>query len=185
MTDDWVSLLRDALAGEYGQKPRVGALASVDGDGRPRVRSVVCRRMTDDGATWFASDGRSGKNAHLRAHPAAEVVFWLPRRQEQFRVLGRIEVLDAAGESPDRLSLWREMSDAGRALFAWPDPGTERATDLMAFPQRLAVGVPPPATFEVLVLRPEQVERLAVLFHPHNRRRWRAVDGWRGVALNP
>ena len=185
MTDDWVSRLRDALAAEYRDLPWVATLATVDSDGRPRARSVVCRRLLDDGTMWYASDARSENNAHARTAPAAEVVFWLPRQREQFRLLGRLELIGAGTESPDRLALWREMSDTARALFAWPPPGEPRVTDPAAFPVRVGAHVPPPANFELLVLRPEQVERLGLSLHPHNRRRWRAVDGWQGVALNP
>jgi pyridoxamine 5'-phosphate oxidase len=186
MTDDWINRLRDALNAEYrGGKPWVATLATVDADGRPRARSVVCRRLLDDGTTWYASDARSGKNADVRARPDAEAVFWLAGQREQFRLLGRVEVLGEGTEAPERLALWREMSDTARALFAWPPPGQPRVTDPASFQERLGAHVPPPASFEVLVLRPEQVERLGLSFHPHNRRRWRAADGWQGIALNP
>ena len=183
MSDDWVRLLRDALDDEYGRdRPRIATLATVDERGRPRARSVVCRKLTDDGATWYVSDGRSEKNAHVRANPSAEIVFWLSGRREQFRILGTMTIVDG----PDRAMLWRELSDAARALFAWPPPGRPRVLDPAAFPERVGADVPPPATFELIVLEPQEVERLVLTTHPHNRRRWWRTDqGWRDAALNP
>ena len=42
---EWVSLLRESVAAEYGPRLLIAALATVDDQGRPRVRHVVCRRF--------------------------------------------------------------------------------------------------------------------------------------------
>jgi Pyridoxamine 5'-phosphate oxidase len=52
------------------------------------VQSVICRRIEEGGALRVCSDARSAKNTQLRAHPAAEMVFWLPTRHEQYRFAG-------------------------------------------------------------------------------------------------
>ncbi len=71
---------------------RTSALATIDRNGAPRVRSVICRKISADGSVWAISDGRSEKNEQLKASPHAEMCFWLPGRREQFRVGGSVKV---------------------------------------------------------------------------------------------
>ena len=179
MTDPLAGL-REALDQEYGDRPRIAALATVDADGRPRVRNVVCRRI-EGGMIWVASDARSAKNRQVRDSPAVELAFWLPGRREQFRVAGTVALL-AAVELP---AAWAGLSDAARALFAWPSPGASRVADRGMFAEGVDAGVPAPESFEVLVVTPDSVERLELRPHPHRRRRWRAEAGWAVEELNP
>ncbi len=169
----WLPELRAALDAEYASRPYVVALATVDENGRPRVRSVVCRRAQPDGTLWVCSDARSGKNTQLRRNPHTELVFWLPGRREQFRVAGWVEIVSAETDDPRRGELWGELSDAARALFAWPEPGAPRHPDPAAFPEAIDAGGPIPDTFDLLVIAPEEVEHLDLKVHPHRRRRWR------------
>jgi pyridoxamine 5'-phosphate oxidase len=184
---EWVGELTRALEGEYGgERPRVCTLATVDKAGLPRARSVVCRRVGPDGAIWLASDARSEKNEHVKASPHAEVVFWLPTRREQFRVQGSVKVLGEPAPDPARAQLWRELSDEARALFFWPTPGAKKLETLEVFPKAVGAETPPPASFEVLVLRPRRVEHLQLKPHPHRRRRWMLAGKWNAASeVNP
>ena len=178
---DPIDDLRTALDQECGPRPRVAALATVDGEGRPRVRSVVCRRV-EPGGIWVATDARSAKVDQVRARPAVELAFWLPARREQFRVAGRVGFLPGA----DRRAAWEGLSDAARALFAWPAPGLPRVDGPGDFPEAVAAGGPIPGAFEVLVIAPESVEHLDLKPHPHRRRLWRrAGAGWAVEEWNP
>jgi hypothetical protein len=113
----------------------------------------------------------------------------MPSRREQFRIRGRMEVIRENNKTADakmRPRLWRSLSDATRATFFWPAPGTTLVTDPAAFPTAIGVDEPVPATFEVLALdRPMQVEYLNLNPHPHDRRRWREENGWQEERLNP
>jgi pyridoxamine 5'-phosphate oxidase len=184
---EWVGELTRALGDEYGaDRPRVCTLATVDKAGLPRARSVVCRRVAPDGSIWIASDARSEKNEQLKANPQAEVVFWLPARKEQFRVQGSVKVLSEPGRDPARATLWGEMSDAARALFFWPTPGAKKLDVPESFPKSVDAETPPPANFEVLVLRPRRVEHLQLKPHPHRRRRWMLAGNWQAASeVNP
>ena len=181
IASSWLPEFEAALADEYDHKPRIAALATLDG-GSPRVRNVVCRRVDADGTVWVASDARSGKNAQLRGCPEAEVAFWLPRRRDQWRLAGTASILPAERA----LDLWRSMSESARALFDWPPPGAPRDPDpdADAFPTTPRPG-PPPANFEAIGLSPLVVEHLDLNPHPHRRRRWEAADGWVERTLNP
>lgn len=184
----WLPELRSALDAEFADRPRVAALATVDEDGRPRVRSVVCRRVEAHGDLWLCSDARSAKNAQLKHNPAAELAFWLPSRREQYRVSGSVAVLSARSPDPRRAALWAGLADPARALFAWPEPGQPLDSDPNAFTAALPADAPLPASFEVLILTPEVVEHLDLNPHPHHRRRWRwqPASGWgHAEPLNP
>lgn len=179
----WVDEFRAALDAEFAARPRVGALATVDGEGRPRVRSVVCRRVEDDGSLWVVSDARSEKNAQAAARPFGEMAFWLPSRREQFRLSGGLAVV--SGDDPRRILAWRNLSDSARALFFWDHPGVPIFEESGENPERIGAEAPIPSSFELLVLSPDRVEALDLNRHPHRRRRWRVSEGWAVEEINP
>jgi hypothetical protein len=57
-------------------------------------------------------------------------------------------------------------------VFFWPTPGIAAASD-DAFAQAVAADVPPPSTFEILIVEPRQVDRLSL------------DTNWAGVDVNP
>lgn len=185
MPIEWVNVLRDALHNEFGwDEPRVATLATVDRSDAPHARSVICRRVEDDGRIHVVSDARSEKNAQVRAEKRVELVFWLARQRCQFRIAGEMHVIGFGQDEALRWELWRALSDEARSLFFWPTPGIAVAQD-DEYPQAVSQDVSPPRTFEVLILTPTQAERLALTTHPHRRRRWRADASWTGVDVNP
>ena len=178
---DWVARLQEALSGEFGHKPQIAALATVDHDHRPRVRSMVIRRVEADGTLWFCSDRRGEKADHLAASAYAEVVFWLPELREQFRVAG---VVKEVGEQ-DRRNLWVELSDSARALFAWPASGLPVIDPAEPLPRQLPAETPIPEPFGAWSLRPDRVEHLTLKGHPHRRTRWDGPPTWKALEINP
>ena len=174
--------LRAAASSEAG-RPMILALATVDEAGEPQVRSVVCRHIDDDGELWITSDSRSAKHRELIRHPRAATVAWFPAAREQFRFNGPVEILDSFSTRPERADIWQALSPETRATFLWPDPGRPRV-EASAF-VRSSDQVVPPASFEVLVLRPVTVEQLVLTKHPHQRRRWELNGAWSVRELNP
>ncbi|HWE95705.1 MAG TPA: pyridoxamine 5'-phosphate oxidase family protein [Tepidisphaeraceae bacterium] len=181
---EWLTEFRRVAGDVAGGRPLVATIATVDAGCSPRARSVVVRHIGDDGSIWFVSDARSAKNAQLAADNDAEIMVWLPEAREQFRLFGTVDRLGPA-LTGTRMDIWRQMSDASRALFFWPAPGTPRTQDDAAFPATVDAATAPPVTFEVLFLEPLQVEHLRLLTHPHQRRRWRSDTGWEREELNP
>ena len=51
----WIEEFRKR-AGENSAAPLVVTMATCDAGGSPRARSVVVRRIGDEGALWIASD---------------------------------------------------------------------------------------------------------------------------------
>jgi pyridoxamine 5'-phosphate oxidase len=178
MTTPWLELFRTAI--EKMEGPILLSLATVDGNGDPQVRSVVCRRVDADGGLWITSDARSAKNAELAAHPRAAASCWVREAGLQFRFAGDVEFERDA----ERVgAIWGALKAETRATFLWPEPGVARAPD-ERFPKG-GVPVVAPESFSVLVMRPVRVEMLDVRPVPHVRRRWVYESGWGVVELNP
>ncbi|HEX8912574.1 MAG TPA: pyridoxamine 5'-phosphate oxidase family protein [Humisphaera sp.] len=183
---EWIGELQSALTREFGDKPNVATLATVDKGGAPRARTVVCRRVQPDGSVLVASDARSEKNEQVKGTQQAEVVFWLPTLREQYRLFGSTRVMLPNPPEAARLEVWRAMSDAARALFFWPSPGAKRVEPDESFPKAVDAGQSPPNNFEVIVVRPRKVEHLNLNGHPHRRRRWMLAGKWTAAAeVNP
>jgi pyridoxamine 5'-phosphate oxidase len=174
----WLAILRESVANEWENPPIIAALATVDANGHPHVRHIVCRRIDDAGHITITSDSRSAKNQHVRANPNVELSLWLPQKRQQFRIAGTISI------DQRREEIWRDLSDTNRATFFWPIPGDPLNSD-ETFPAAIPASVMPPLNFELLLLTPEQVEHLDLFPHPHHHRRWRRATNWFLEELNP
>ena len=93
LPSDPLSLVADWLA-DAASRVRNStsmALATVDPDGRPTARMVICRGF-DARAGWlvFYTDRDSDKGAALAAHPRAAVVFHWDALERQVRIEGPV-----------------------------------------------------------------------------------------------
>lgn len=184
MTPPWRDILRDALDLEYGTAPWIATLASVDGEGRPRARTVILRRVDEEGRAWVISSAQSDKNGQLRGTAFAELVVYLPGRREQFRLAGRVRVLGEAEGDGRRGEMWASISDAARAMFFWPTIGRP-VSGCGPVAEAVEATAPMPASFEVILLSPDRVEHLTTAQLPHVRTRWREQTGWEAEGINP
>ena len=181
----WRPLLRGARQRE-GRSPvaRWLQLATVAGDGTPRVRTLVFRGWAGAAELDLLTDGRSAKAEQLQRQPAVELCWLLPRARSQFRLRGAVINLPAARYGQERQRHWQQLTPEGRALWGWPPPGAP--LDATApFPAALAEDAPLPPTFVLLRIALTQVELLELGGQPHRRRRWRADQHWREERLNP
>lgn len=162
-------------------------LATIATDHYPANRTVVFRGFRQDSNDLqIISDARSQKNAHLQAHPQAEICWYFTKSREQFRFRGRITVIDHknTGLAMLRQSVWEQISDSARSLFFWPDPKAERSKD--DFPETPPVDTIP-ETFTVLLFSPEQVDYLTLKGDPQNRYLYvlDAEENWLVREVNP
>lgn len=93
LPSDPLSLVADWLA-DAASRVRNStsmALATVDADGRPTARMVICRGF-DARSGWlvFYTDRDSDKGAALAAHPRAAVVFHWDALERQIRIEGPV-----------------------------------------------------------------------------------------------
>lgn len=132
-------------------------------NGRPAVRTVVHRGIVND--SWvgqpcltFVTDARSEKVKQINSNHFAEVAWYFAITREQWRISGSLAIVTATAHvgfsdpswTPEALqnarrAAWLRMSDAGRAQFAWPSPGTSRTEQNSAFISALPLEPAPPA----------------------------------------
>jgi pyridoxamine 5'-phosphate oxidase len=185
----WRPLLRGARQRE-GRAPQARwlQLATVAADGSPRVRTLVFRGWAAAATLDLLTDGRSAKAAELRQEPRVELCWLLPKARCQFRLRGQRQQLDPDSNLAARTQHWKQLNPGARALWGWPQPGAnfDATSDATGpFPAELAYGTPLPDCFELVRIAVEQVELLELTGHPHQRRRWRADQGWAEHRLNP
>jgi pyridoxamine 5'-phosphate oxidase len=152
--------LDEAAAAGVGE-PNGMALATVDADGQPHCRVVLCKGLDERGIAFF-TNRQSDKGAQLAGNPRAAATFWWPApRNRQVRLTGRIELAaDAESDAyfhgrPRRAQLCSAASPQSRVV-------RDRA-ELEGFVDALAarVGdgpVPRPAHWGGYRLVPEAVE---------------------------
>lgn len=92
--DEW---LREAFAAGLEPNPHAVALATVDPDGRPSVRMVLCNEIdrTRGGFTMYTNT-ESRKGRALAVHRDAALVFYWGPQNRQARVEGHVEFAPAA-----------------------------------------------------------------------------------------
>ncbi len=84
-----------ALARKSGEPlAEAGALATVDGHGRPSVRFVLLKDTRADGLTFYTNTA-SRKGRHLAANPNASLAFYWHLADRQVRIDGRVRPLTA------------------------------------------------------------------------------------------
>lgn len=174
MVASWRSALARALHQNRSLVyARYVQLATVRIDGRPANRTVVFRGFLEPtNQLKFITDNRSDKADQIAQQAWAEVCWYFPKSREQFRLLGKLTLVEA--NHPDanlikaRQTQWQDLSDAARLQFAWPAPGQPRTTDSNFNP-------PPPdplqplPNFCLLLLDPVQVDHLQLKGEPQNR----------------
>jgi pyridoxamine 5'-phosphate oxidase len=123
----WLEDARSAGAPE----PEAMALATVDADGRPAVRFVLCRGIDEQGIRFFTNYG-SRKGRELAGAPRAAAVFHWAVTRHQVRVEGDVERLgDAASD------VYFRSRPRGSQLAATVSPQSAPIGDLGALREQM------------------------------------------------
>jgi pyridoxamine 5'-phosphate oxidase len=150
----------DALADDAVVEPNAVQLATADASGRPSVRTVLVKAMSEDGIVVY-TNYTSAKAHDLAVNPQASAVFaWLPL-QRQVRLTGAVRKVDRATTEAYFASRPR-----GSQLGAWASPQSQvvgSRDDLDAretqVAQRFGDGpIPPPPDWGGYLLVPDDVE---------------------------
>lgn len=163
----WPDLLSEALSHNTAHRDRYVQLASLSDSGEATCRTLVMRRWLPDEATLVATtDLRSHKVRGLRRHSQAEICWWLPARNEQFRFRGTVILQGAEPGSSLREEIWAALPAAGKSNFTGPAPGSALTT---ATPRTSPATAAPPDSFALLMMRPVRVDYLRLDEMPHQR----------------
>lgn len=117
--DRWVSAAIEAAVPE----PLAMTVATVDAEGRPHSRVVLCRGVETDGLRFFTNYD-SNKGRELAAHPVAALLFFWPTLERQVRIEGTVERLPRAEADAYFQSRPRESQ-----IGAWASPQSRPIDD--------------------------------------------------------
>lgn len=195
----WRSHLARSLHQHRNQpEARFFQLATVGLDQRPRNRTVVFRGFLEHGdrlstplrdCIKIVTDRRSQKAAEIAANPWAEVSWYFPKTRSQYRIAGKLILVDqdlAIAELQNLRTLaWQALSEPARTQFAWQHPRALRD------PNFGQVQPPDPqqaiADFCLLLLEPTEIDRLELRGNPQNRWLYNRDDqgDWIETEVNP
>ncbi|GAC1471125.1 MAG: hypothetical protein NVSMB9_16920 [Isosphaeraceae bacterium] len=184
----WRSALETALQANVSVRTvHYAQLATIREDGRPANRTVVYRGdFEPSGELIFTTDLRSEKVRQTAANPSAELCWFFPASREQFRLLGRLQVVDETAQDElavARMRIWQALPERSRQSFTWPTPGAPRS-ESVDFGRAVPLDVP--STFALLLLNPERVDHLDLRAEPHHRTLHRFEYGvWSDDWINP
>lgn len=187
--------LAEAFETRAQENPHAVALATVDPDGRPSVRMVLCNHIDPDrGAFTMYTNRESRKGRAVEHEPRAALAFHWPGRQ--VRVEGRVE------RTPDdRSDAYFSSRPLEARLGAWASQQSEPVESRAALEKALAAArerfgatreedpVPRPPYWGGLTMVAETVELWASrVGRVHDRAVWRRDppgDDWLVTRLQP
>ncbi|KAI0962582.1 hypothetical protein AcW1_001371 [Taiwanofungus camphoratus] len=95
----WLNAITKALSLPENKSQNVYQLATVEPNNTPRVRTVVHRDIVNPTdcphlpIILTTTDVRTPKITQVRAHPRAELSWWMAGSQDQFRIFGPVRVV--------------------------------------------------------------------------------------------
>lgn len=110
--------LSDAIAAEVPE-PTAMVLATVDAEGRPATRTVLCKGVDERGLRFFTNSA-SRKGHHLGAQPACAVTFLWKELERQVGITGSASPLEA-----DESDAYFASRPRGSQLGAWASPQSQ------------------------------------------------------------
>jgi pyridoxamine 5'-phosphate oxidase len=116
LADGWVALLRKWLADAESAgvaEPNAMVVGTVDSEGRPATRSVLCKSVDDAGITFFTNYD-SAKGEELASTPYASATFPWFLLGRQVHVRGQVSKVSAEATA----AYWRHRP-RGSQLGAW------------------------------------------------------------------
>jgi pyridoxamine 5'-phosphate oxidase len=206
LVSQWLAQARTDAA---QPNPDAMVLATVDADGQPSARVVLCKAIAPDpGHIVFYTNYESRKGRDLRGNPRAAVVFHWDHRHRQARAEGRVESM--AERDNDAYFASRPWQSR---LGAWASHQSEPVESRSAMVQSVAAaarrfgipyagpGTPEPASIAVDVPRPPHWGGFRLVvdavelwvegeFRIHDRARWirrpgGGSAGWSATRLQP
>ncbi|MFQ3235904.1 MAG: pyridoxamine 5'-phosphate oxidase [Paraglaciecola sp.] len=165
----WQKKLVSAITGNKDvTQSRYFQLATIDAQGTPNCRTMVFRGFDEDSDELLMhTDLRSDKIQTLRYQNTVEVCWYFPVTREQFRLQGKIELIDSPEHSQEALRKghWHKLSGDGRGAYA---QSTVNENTPAAKPEERNLHSPS-EYFALLQLITNRVDHLQLYPLPHQR----------------
>ncbi|XP_048227825.1 pyridoxine/pyridoxamine 5'-phosphate oxidase 2 isoform X2 [Ricinus communis] len=188
-TAPWKQLLLSALeSNSHLRHSSFFQLATIGSDGRPSNRTVVFSDKIQ-----INTDSRTRKTEELKQCSFAEICWYFTDSWEQFRINGRVDVIDGSDPDPVKLELreksWFASSIKSRLQYLGPNPGLPCLTEQHPSELFLDPSSGPVAAFCLLVLDPEQVDYLNLKSSQRTiftiGQRVNGENSWNSESINP
>lgn len=180
-----------AEADEQGvYEPNAMVLSTIDPDGAPTSRTVLCRGVSEHGITFF-TDYTSQKGRALDAHPDVAVVFPWYTLHRQIKIRGTVEKV-----SPEDSDAYFFTRPRDSRIGAWASDQSQPIASREALEAKVEQAtkrfdgvdeVPRPEKWGGYLIRPRSIEFWAGRrSRLHDRIRFvRTDDGWAIERLQP
>jgi len=190
--------LDEAFAAREQPNPHAIAVATVDADGRPSVRMVLCKAIdVSRGEIVFYTDRSSRKGAALAADPRAAAVFHFAPQNRQVRIEGAVtptsdadsDAYFASRPSDSQIGAW--ASDQSQPLAARKELVARVAAQTRRFGATPGdapdPNIPRPQKWGGYALRADAIELwVSRPARIHDRAVWtRSERGWKPTRLQP
>lgn len=163
LADGWLALARVWLQQAIDARlpePNAITLATVDADGRPATRTVLCKELSESGVVFYTNYG-SAKARHLESTPFASATFPWIGIQRQLTVRGPVTRVSA-----DETAAYWATRPRGSQLGAWASQQSSPIGSRQDLERHLAdvtdrfenQDVPVPPNWGGLRIAPESVE---------------------------
>ncbi|KMZ59628.1 Pyridoxal 5'-phosphate synthase [Zostera marina] len=163
----WKQLLLTALdSNSHLKHANFIQIATVGFNGKPSNRTVVFRGFSGNSDKFqINTDLRTNKVEDIKHCPFAEVCWYFTETWEQFRINGKIDIIDGLNSSPLKLqqreTAWFESSLKSRSQYLGNAPGFPSIYDETSMKQtNLNPSTGPVDAFCLLVFDPEKVDYL-------------------------
>ncbi|KAG7575149.1 Pyridoxamine 5'-phosphate oxidase probable FMN-dependent Alr4036 family [Arabidopsis suecica] len=162
----WKQLLFGAIeANSHLSHSSYFQLATIGFSGRPSNRTVVFRGFEENSdRIQINTDLRSRKIEELKHCPFSEICWYFSDTWEQFRINGRIEVIDASNPDQSKLQqrekAWFANSLRSRLIYTCPTPGSPCNNEQSNQQVNLDPSSGPVPEYCLLLLEPEKVDYL-------------------------
>ena len=165
-------------------------LSTIDPDGAPTSRTVLCRGVSPHGITFF-TDYTSQKGRALAVHPEVAVVFPWYTLHRQIKIRGTVEKVSEAESDA-----YFDTRPRDSRIGAWASDQSQPIDSREALEQKVAQAtqhfegvelVPRPEKWGGYLIRPRSIEFWAGRrSRLHDRVRFvKEGDGWRTERLQP
>ena len=171
-------------------EPNAMVLSTIDPDGAPTSRTVLCRGVSPHGITFF-TDYTSQKGRALAVHPEVAVVFPWYTLHRQIKIRGTVEKVSEAESDA-----YFDTRPRDSRIGAWASDQSQPIDSREALEQKVAQAtqqfegvelVPRPEKWGGYLIRPQSIEFWAGRrSRLHDRVRFvKEGDGWRTERLQP
>ncbi|RWR87627.1 Pyridoxamine 5'-phosphate oxidase [Cinnamomum micranthum f. kanehirae] len=191
----WKQLLLNALdANAKLQHSSFFQLATIASNGRPSNRTVVFRGFQEgSNKIQINTDCRTRKIEEIKHYPFGEICWYFTDSWEQFRINGRIDIIDGSNSDPvmlqQREKAWFASSLKSRLQYLGPSPGVSCASEEPFKKYSLDPSSGPVDTFCLLIFDPEQVDYLNLKRHERlmftSKRNADGFECWMLEKINP